>query len=118
MYKLEIIELRSTCQDYQTRIEKYIIRIRELEAEIASMRLQIEELRNRPVQTNIVEKIVEKIVYRDREVRVERAERAAESDIEQEIEEHESIEENFEVVGRVKVGESSAATFANLENSD
>ena len=75
------------------------------------MRLQIIELQNRPSGTKIVEKIVEKIVYRDR------VEAGAESDIEREEYEHDSIEENFEVVGRVKVGESTAA-YANLERDD
>ena len=59
----------------------------------------------------IVEKGVERGVYRERE--------RANSEFERSGSEHESIEENFEVVGRVKVGESSVSgTFANLEIDD
>ena len=66
----------------------------------------------------IVEKVVEKVVevervvYRDRE--------RANSEFERDVSEHESIEENFEVLGKIKVGESSVSggTFANLERDD
>ena len=46
----------------------------------------------------MVEKIVEKIVYVDRPQPA--------SDIEQDVSEHESIEETFDVIGRVKVAQS------------
>lgn len=50
-------------------------------------------------------------MYRDREVV------KAESEEEKEVSEHESIEEQFEVVGRVKVGETTDA-FVNLNKED
>lgn len=75
------------------------------------MTVRITELQTRQVETKVVEKVVEKIVYRDRDVP------KPDSDLEKEVSEHESIEENFEVVGRVKVGESSA-TFAALHEDD
>ena len=60
-----------------------------------------------------MEKFVEKIVYRDREVQPK--EPTSDKDIE--VNEHESEEETFEIVGRVKVGEASG-TFAALERED
>ena len=77
------------------------------------MRVQIIELQSRPLGTKTVEKIVEveKIVYRDRPQQVE-------SEEEKDVSINESIEETMEVVGRVKVAESSAGAFVNLERDD
>ena len=71
-------------------------------------------LQTRQLETKVVEKVVEKIVYRDREVPKPQE---PDSDVDQQMSEHESQEEHFEVVGRVKVAESSA-TFAALERDD
>ena len=59
------------------------------------------------IQDRVVEKIVEKIVY------VERPQPA--SDIEQDVSEHESIEETFDVIGRVKVAQSEVVIPKDAE---
>ena len=55
-------------------------------------------MRLRPAGEKVVEKIVEKIVYKEKPA----------SDYDRNVSEHESIEENFEIIGRVKVEESEA----------
>ena len=62
----EVTSLRITVKDYRLEIEKLTIKITTLETTIVSLEKMIEELKNRPGGTQIVEKVVEKIVYRDR----------------------------------------------------
>lgn len=99
-----MITIRRQNVDYKSEIDRLRLRIIELEGRITILLKQIEDLQSRQPGTQIIEKIVEKIVYRDR----------APSEMERDVSEHESIEENFEVVGRVKVDESQAV-FAKLD---
>ena len=86
-------------------IERLNIRIKDLQIEIVELKRIIAELRAAPKGTEV--KIVEKIVYKEKQ----------ESDIERSYREEEEEEEEFQVVEVIKQSETTAVIENRQESS-